>query len=153
MNRASISRITERDFDVVFELYNKTFLSSPWSKKFFTSYFKNRSRNSLGFCLQIGTKCAGFTWGRMSQKKSSCFNISALWVDQASRGCGYGKKLLQALIDEAKKSASVKKVYVHFRERNALHSFYSKLGFINHKIAGNYSNGEAKHYMDLVLRS
>lgn len=55
--------------------------------------------------------------------------IEDLFVDEALRGQGYGKKLLQMVILEAKKRKLYKLVGTSRTFRTEVHAFYQKFGF------------------------
>jgi ribosomal protein S18 acetylase RimI-like enzyme len=55
--------------------------------------------------------------------------IEDLFVDESLRGQGYGKKLLQMVILEAKKRKLYKLVGTSRESRKQVHSFYEKFGF------------------------
>jgi GNAT superfamily N-acetyltransferase len=52
-----------------------------------------------------------------------------LFVDESLRGQGYGKKLLQMVISEAKKRKLYKLVGTSRNTRTQIHNFYKKFGF------------------------
>ncbi len=55
--------------------------------------------------------------------------IEDLFVDESLRGQGYGKKLLQMVISEAKKRKLYKLVGTSRTSRTNVHTFYEKHGF------------------------
>jgi GNAT superfamily N-acetyltransferase len=55
--------------------------------------------------------------------------IEDLFVDESLRGQGYGKKLLQMVIAEAKKRKLYKLIGTSRTFRTEVHSFYEKQGF------------------------
>jgi GNAT superfamily N-acetyltransferase len=61
--------------------------------------------------------------------KKSYGYIEDLFVDEALRGQGFGKKLLQMVIAEAKKRKLYKLVGTSRTFRTEVHGFYEKFGF------------------------
>lgn len=55
--------------------------------------------------------------------------IEDLYVAEAERGAGYGSKMLQAMIEEAKKRGCYKIIATSRKPRRAVHRFYEKNGF------------------------
>lgn len=130
-------------------LYNKNFPLSQWSEKYFNAFLANTSRLPLGFYITKNGYPVGLVLGHID--KNSAFNISILLVKPSCQKQGLGKYLIEKIIKEIRKNHSLKKAYLHFRDQNNLEKFYTKLGFGNHSIKGTYSNGDKKHYMDIII--
>lgn len=132
--------------------YNSNFPLSQWSKKYFNAFLDDKNKGAmLCFVLEKNGKIVGFILGRTVGKIKKRLNLTTLVVDKKYRGQGLGKILLNTFLEKTKKNKSIKKVYLHFRDSNNLESFYKHYGFKKHRITGQYSNDEKKHYMEIAL--
>ncbi len=150
MKIKSIGSATKRQLDAIFETYNKTFPKSPWSRSYFDSFLFSSKGRAGFFMLNRNNNLCGFILGKKQAGASDEFNLSALWVNKNCRSKGHANALMEKFISETSKKTE--KMYLHFRDSNNLQAFYSKFGFINHRIDGQYKNGEPKHYMELKIR-
>lgn len=144
--------LDEKQKNIIIDIYNENFCKSQWSKGYFDFYFNIDKRKTVSYFLVVEDKLIGFVWGKISEKNRKEFNISALWADKNYRNKGYGKLLMGKIIDYIFQNMNLEKAYLHFRDSNDLEDFYKNLGFSNHKIDEQYSNGEKKHYMEIKLR-
>lgn len=55
--------------------------------------------------------------------------LEDLFVDESYRGSGFGRQLMQTVIEEAKKLGCYKLVGTSRNSRAEVHGFYKKLGF------------------------
>jgi GNAT superfamily N-acetyltransferase len=69
---------------------------------------------------QVIAAAAGYSWARTSELKQ-------LWVDEAQRGHGHGRAVLDAFIDEARRRG-VRRIWVQSHDFQAP-AFYEKAGF------------------------
>ena len=60
--------------------------------------------------------------------------IEDVFVDENSRGQGIGAKLIQEIIEEAKRQGCYKIIATSRHTNEIAHKFYEKLGFKNHGI-------------------
>ncbi|TAK95250.1 GNAT family N-acetyltransferase [Patescibacteria group bacterium] len=142
--------ILAEDLDNICKLYNDNFPLSPWSKKSFQNFLNDQNRSPLSLLIKDSGKIAGFVLGRCSKTHPEIFNLNTLLVTEAQRGKGYARVLIEKLVAIVSKNENIKQITVHFRDNNQLESFYSRLGFSGHQIIGTYSDGEAKHQMEII---
>ena len=130
--------------------YNANFPLSQWSQNYFSAFLDDENeRRMLCLVLEKNSKILGFILGRAVGNINNRYNITTLLIDEDQRGKKYGQFLLNKFLKTLRKDKSVKKAYLHFRDSNNLESFYNHCGFRKHRIAGYYSNGERKHYMEI----
>ena len=130
-------------------IYNRNFPLSKWSSKKIRSFLKP---GSLIVIAKIKQEIVGFACGRPEKNNGKKFYISALLVRNKFRGKGFAEVITRALIDNASRFKKFDTVCLHFRESKNLKKFYKKIGFRNHRIDGDYSNGEKKHYMEISFK-
>lgn len=138
----------EKYLILLWKLYNRNFRSSQWSKGHLLSFTKSPA---ILYALESDGKVAGFVCGKPSEKRKTQYLISALLVKKEFRGKGCAAALVEKAIKEVSKMKKFKSIAIHFRDSNDLENFYKKLGFKKHRVVGNYSNSEKKHYMELEL--
>jgi len=132
--------------------YNSNFPLSSWSNEYFNSFLNDENKRKMEcFILKRNKKIIGFILGRKVGNIRFRYNLTTLLVDKRFRGKGYSKLLLNEFLKNVKKNKSVQKVYLHFRDSNNFKEFYKHCGFRGHRIAGTYSNGEKKHFMEIKL--
>lgn len=97
--------------------------SHPWSKKLFLSNFGRRYFNHL---VLENNQVVGYFVASSVAGEVTLMNIA---ISPTKQGLGYGKVLLQALLDYAKQHDE-QEVWLEVRESNVQAiSLYSKLGF------------------------
>lgn len=132
--------------------YDRNFPLSQWGEKYFINFLNDKNkRGVLCLILEKNHQIIGFILGRTVGRIPNRLNLTTLLVDKKSRGKGFSKILLDAFLQIIKQKKSTKKVYLHFRDSTNLEAFYKHYGFKNHRLAGFYSNGEKKHYMEISI--
>lgn len=58
--------------------------------------------------------------------------LEDVFIEESHRGKGYGSKLVEAIIAEAKAHGCYKLIGTTRHERKDVHAFYERLGFKNH---------------------
>lgn len=132
--------------------YNKNFLLSRWSNEYFYDFLNDENERKMECCvLEKNRKIIGFILGREVGNIIDRYNLTTLLIDKKYRGKGYGKLLLDQFLKTMRKDKEISKVYLHFRDSNDFENFYEHYGFRKHRISGTYSNGEKKHYMEILI--
>ena len=117
-----IEHITETDFDRLFEIEQQAHII-PWSKG---TLLNNQGERYLNLKLLEQGKIVGFAICNIVLDEATLFNIA---VDPAEQGKGYGKVLLQGLIEELGKKG-VLTLWLEVRESNTkAQQLYTQLGF------------------------
>lgn len=99
--------------------------------------FKNELKKEFNYLVAIEeNKILGLvTWLAHGLPKHGLFELDRICILEASRGRGIGKKLVNALIDNAKEwymnnNEKARKLYLLTHEDNTnAHQFYTKVGF------------------------
>lgn len=143
--------IPKEDASVLFEFYNKNFPDSQWSQEHW-----DRIINSNKEYILVGLKNTavyiGLISGKIVNADSAIATIDAILIDRNFRRHGYGSFLINKFLEATFLNTSIELVSLHFRDSNEskLIKFYTDLGFKNHHQEGAYSNGEAKHYLEMT---
>jgi ribosomal protein S18 acetylase RimI-like enzyme len=134
------------------DFYNENFPLSRWSEEYFSRFLDDEKRRKMEcFTIERNNKVAGFILGRKVGNIRSRYNLTTLLMDRKYRGKGYSKLLMEKFLKIVRENKSSRKVYLHFRDSNNFERFYKHCGFGGHRISGTYTNGEKKHYMEIVL--
>lgn len=146
----TIFPIPEKDSFQLFEFYNKNFPESQWTQEHWNEILMSDKKNIL-IGLKEKNAYIGFIFGKIIGKHVLSASIDALAVDSKYRRNGYGSFLMKKFLEVAFNHFLAKKIKLHFRDSNEsrLIKFYTTLGFRNHHITGAYSNGEAKHCLEI----
>ena len=101
----------------------------------------------LGFVLHgedgaLIAAAAGYSWAATSELKQ-------LWVDEAHRGQGHGRALLEAFVAEAARRG-VKRIWVQSYDFQAP-ALYEKAGFVRMASFDNWPDGHANVVLCLTL--
>lgn len=149
-NRNAVSSVrlgTVRDIDAIERIESLCF-SDPWSKRAFTDYFENPF--SLCFVAEENGAVTGYICLYRLCDEWETVNLA---VHPDFRRRGYGKVLLSAVIDSAKRE-SIKKILLEVRSSNlAARTLYEKTGFCAVGSRKNYYTDpkEDAILMDLIL--
>lgn len=146
------ARIKELRKKQLASFYNKNFLLSQWSSDYFSNFLNDTNERKMEcFVLEKNKNIAGFILGRIVGKIRCRYNLTTLLIDKKYRGKGCSKFLLDEFLKIVRKNKAIKKVYLHFRDSNDFEGFYRHYGFSRHRMSGTYSNGEKKHYMEILI--
>lgn len=109
-----------------------------------TGHYDGRT---MGFAIRDETGrmvaiTAGYTWAGVSE-------IKQMWVDQAYRGRGYGRALLQAMIDEARRRG-VARIWVASYDFQAP-GMYEKAGFQRMAVFEGWPTGHVNVVLCMTL--
>ncbi|AUI65146.1 MULTISPECIES: ribosomal protein S18-alanine N-acetyltransferase [Glaesserella] len=126
-----ISPILEPDFDRLFEIEQQAHLV-PWAKG---TLLNSQGERYLNLKLSVENQIVAFAICQFVLDEATLFNIA---VDPAYQGKGYGKQLLQALVEQLKQK-QITTLWLEVRVSNtkAL-QLYSALGFNEVTIRKNY---------------
>ncbi len=119
----------------------------PWSRAAWETSFARA--DFFGYALKEGETPVGFVCGTSLFEEGELLKIA---VRQTERGQGYGKTLLAALLQEAKKRGA-ERVFLEVREGNTpARKLYEGNGFIPTRVRKNYyADGENAVEMCKIL--
>lgn len=127
----TISHIEPQDFARLFEIEQQAHLV-PWS---YGTLLNNQGERYLNLKLIEQGKIIAFAICYLVADEGNLFNIA---VDPRFQGKGYGKKLLQALIEQLKPKG-VSSIWLEVRESNLnAQKLYSSVGFNQVSVRKNY---------------
>ncbi len=130
------------DIDAVYEIECQSF-SIPWSKEALTQELSEPSARC--YVAELEACIAAYAGVRMVMEEGEVTNIA---VAQHYRGNGIGRRLLQHLLDEAKKS-KLRNIFLEVRKSNeAAMALYVSCGFQQIGLRKNYYQKPAE---DAVL--
>ncbi len=99
------------------------------------------------------------TWINHGLPKHGLFELDRICIMTNARGRGIGKKLVTALIDDAKnwfkrRNGEARKLYLLTHEdNNNAHIFYEKVGFIHETtLKSHYYNGQDERVYSIFLK-
>ena len=99
------------------------------------------------------------TWITHGLPKHGLFELDRICIMTNARGRGIGKKLVTALIDDAKnwfkrRNGEARKLYLLTHEdNNNAHIFYEKVGFIHETtLKSHYYNGQDERVYSIFLK-
>ncbi|WP_301098288.1 ribosomal protein S18-alanine N-acetyltransferase [Otariodibacter sp.] len=142
-----IELITSSDFDRLFEIEQQAHIT-PWNKG---TLLNNQGERYLNLKLSIDKKIIAFAICQTILDEATLFNIA---VDPAYQGKGYGKQLLQGLIEKLK-TQNIATLWLEVRESNqTAQHLYTALGFNEVTIRKNYypkPNGERENAIVMAL--
>ena len=119
--------------DKLSQIENSTF-AEAWSRQ---AYIKDICENKMAFYVALvnGDSLIAYANYWLVDQVGNINNVA---VDLDMRGMGYGKALMQALIDDCKKNGG-KAMTLEVRESNGgAIALYEKLGFVSRGIRPNY---------------
>lgn len=126
-----ISPICESDFDRLFEIEQQAHLV-PWSKG---TLLNNQGENYLNLKLSLQNQIVAFAICQKVLDEATLFNLA---VAPEFQGKGYGKQLLQGLID-ALAAQQIQTLWLEVRESNRpARALYEKIGFNEVTLRKNY---------------
>lgn len=126
-----ISPICESDFDRLFEIEQQAHLV-PWSKG---TLLNNQGESYLNLKLSQQNQIVAFAICQKVLDEATLFNLA---VAPEFQGKGYGKQLLQGLID-ALAAQQIQTLWLEVRESNrSARALYEKIGFNEVTLRKNY---------------
>ncbi len=136
-NKVLIRKATEDDAEqiaeVLLDFYNMN--DHEEAKKVFHNELNKKFHYIVG--IEDGVILGLVTWLIHGLPKHGLFELDRICILSKSRGKGIGKKLIKALMDDAKewyksRNEKARKLYLltHEDNKNA-HLFYEKVGFIH----------------------
>lgn len=131
--------------------YDQNFPLSQWGEQYFNTFLDDKKREATCLVLEKNQKIIGFILGKTVGSIPNRLNLTTLLIDRKYRKKGLSRLLLDNFLTIIKQNKSINKIYLHFRDSNNFESFYKHYGFKNHRITGFYSNGEKKHYMEIII--
>ncbi|AKE59980.1 ribosomal protein S18-alanine N-acetyltransferase [Citrobacter farmeri] len=127
----TISSLSQSDLPAAFQIEKRAH-AFPWSEQTFAS---NQGERYLNYQLTVGGKMAAFAITQVVLDEATLFNIA---VDPDFQRRGFGKALLEHLIDELEKRG-VLTLWLEVRASNvAAIALYESLGFNEATIRRNY---------------
>ncbi|MGX2950542.1 ribosomal protein S18-alanine N-acetyltransferase [Ursidibacter sp. B-7004-1] len=143
----TISPIIDSDFSRLFEIEQQAHLI-PWSKG---TLLNNQGERYLNLKLSIENQIVAFAICQKVLDEATLFNIA---VAPEFQGKGYGKKLLESLIQQLQQR-NVLTLWLEVRESNqTARQLYDKLGFNEVTLRKNYyptSTGERENAVVMAL--
>ncbi len=91
---AQVRWLIRRDMDEVMEIEKRSF-DHPWSEEEFLCCL--RERNTLGAVIEDNTQVIGYMIYELHKGKLELLNLA---VKPIERRCGYGRQMIQRLIDK-----------------------------------------------------
>ncbi|KAE9536096.1 ribosomal protein S18-alanine N-acetyltransferase [Ursidibacter arcticus] len=142
-----ISPIIDSDFSRLFEIEQQAHLV-PWSKG---TLLNNQGERYLNLKLSIENQIVAFAICQKVLDEATLFNIA---VAPEFQGKGYGKKLLESLIQQLQQQ-NVLTLWLEVRESNqTARQLYDKLGFNEVTLRKNYyptATGERENAVVMAL--
>ncbi|MGX2975401.1 ribosomal protein S18-alanine N-acetyltransferase [Ursidibacter arcticus] len=142
-----ISPISDSDFSRLFEIEQQAHLV-PWSKGILLN---NQGERYLNLKLSIENQIVAFAICQKVLDEATLFNIA---VAPKFQGKGYGKKLLESLIQQLQQQ-NVLTLWLEVRESNqTARQLYNKLGFNEVTLRKNYyptPTGERENAVVMAL--
>ncbi|QGM81029.1 ribosomal protein S18-alanine N-acetyltransferase [Otariodibacter oris] len=142
-----IELITSTDFDRLFNIEQQAHIT-PWSKG---TLLNNQGERYLNLKLSIDGKIIAFAICQTILDEATLFNIA---VDPAYQGKGYGKQLLQGLIEKLNEK-NIATIWLEVRESNqTAQHLYTTMGFNEVTVRKNYypkPNGERENAIVMAL--
>ncbi|MGY4675279.1 ribosomal protein S18-alanine N-acetyltransferase [Ursidibacter arcticus] len=142
-----ISPISDSDFSRLFEIEQQAHLV-PWSKG---TLLNNQGERYLNLKLSIENQIVAFAICQKVLDEATLFNIA---VAPEFQGKGYGKKLLESLIQQLQQQ-NVLTLWLEVRESNqTARQLYDKLGFNEVTLRKNYyptATGERENAVVMAL--
>jgi ribosomal-protein-alanine N-acetyltransferase len=134
----SYSKLSYDDIDsIVFIEHQNS--QNPWSKNQFVESILNPT--NLCYSMSIDNQILGFLMAMPADDSADILNIS---ISKEYQRKGYGKKLLNCLIEELK-NRKIKVLILEVRESNqSAISFYLKYGFEKISLRKNYYMNNSK---------
>lgn len=127
----TISSLSQSDLPAAFQIEKRAH-AFPWSEQTFAS---NQGERYLNYQLTVDGKMAAFAITQVVLDEATLFNIA---VDPDFQRRGFGKALLEHLIDELEKRG-VLTLWLEVRASNvAAIALYESLGFNEATIRRNY---------------
>lgn len=120
----------EADFNALYEIETSAHLV-PWSEGTFKN---NQGERYLNLKLTLNSQPIAFAICHWVLDEATLFNIA---VAPAYQGKGYGKQLLNALIQQLQKQG-IKQLWLEVRESNPARHLYEAIGFNEVDIRKNY---------------
>ncbi|MGX2967624.1 ribosomal protein S18-alanine N-acetyltransferase [Ursidibacter sp. B-7004-1] len=143
----TISPIIDSDFSRLFEIEQQAHLV-PWSKG---TLLNNQGERYLNLKLSIENQIVAFAICQKVLDEATLFNIA---VAPEFQGKGYGKKLLESLIQQLQQR-NVLTLWLEVRESNqTARQLYDKLGFNEVTLRKNYyptATGERENAVVMAL--
>ncbi|MBV6540207.1 ribosomal protein S18-alanine N-acetyltransferase [Ursidibacter maritimus] len=143
----TISPIIDSDFNRLFEIEQQAHLV-PWSKG---TLLNNQGERYLNLKLSVENQIVAFAICQKVLDEATLFNIA---VAPEFQGKGYGKKLLESLIQQLQQQ-NVLTLWLEVRESNqTARQLYDKLGFNEVTLRKNYyptPTGERENAVVMAL--
>lgn len=137
-----ISPIIEQDFPRLFEIEQQAHLV-PWTMG---TLKNNQGDQYLNLKLSLNNQIVGFAICHTVLDEATLFNLA---IDPAFQGKGYGKLLLQGLIDQLAQR-HIQTLWLEVRQSNlTAQKLYDKLGFNQIDVRKNYyplANGQGREH-------
>lgn len=142
-----IEPICTADFERLFEIEQQAHLV-PWSKG---TLLNNQGERYLNLKLSVAEQIVAFAICQTVLDEATLFNIA---VDPAHQGKGYGKQLLQGLIERLRHQG-IFTLWLEVRQSNTTAlQLYRQLGFNDVSLRKNYyptPNGDREHAVIMAL--
>jgi ribosomal-protein-alanine N-acetyltransferase len=136
VEKAQIRWLIRRDMDDVLRIERESFVG-PWTEDDLLSVLRNRA--VIGTVIETGNEIKGFMVYELHKERLELLNMA---VDPAERRKGYGRQMIQRLIDKLSQQRR-RSVEVVVRESNVnAQLFFSSLGFRSVRI-------HRKHFDDV----
>lgn len=122
MTKPKLARLTEDDLSAVWAIEQQAH-AYPWAK---TTVDNLKSRGGAHFGLFIESKLIGYFYSQNIVGEVSLLNIA---VDPNWQGKGFGKLLLELMIDKCKED-NADSIWLEVRESNTVaYALYETIGF------------------------
>jgi len=133
----------------IVRFYNKHFPESQHSESYKLSNYINNSIKPIIITIRVETKIIGLFESWLKDDNSGTRKLVTLLVDPKFRGHKFGDRLFFNANEIAHKEQSGSYWILHFRDSNRafLEPYYSRFGFKEICLSGNYTNGEQKWEM------
>ncbi|WP_423734725.1 ribosomal protein S18-alanine N-acetyltransferase [Actinobacillus minor] len=147
MSELLIEPVTDTDFEILFTIEQKAHLV-PWSKG---TLLNNQGERYLNLKLTENGQIVAFAICQTVLDEATLFNIA---VTPEKQGKGYGRKLLEALINVLQEQ-KILTLWLEVRESNqTAQRLYQSLGFNEVTVRKNYypcPNGQKENAIVMAL--
>lgn len=125
-----IREFNDSDLNSLIEIENQCFLH-PWTKEMFESEINN---GSYFYVYEIDNKVIGYMDVHLIQDVLELNNIA---IVKDKQNCGYGQKLLDYMLEVARKN-NIKQIFLEVNSNNNAYYLYKKNGFEENRVRKNY---------------